>query len=59
MAVIIVLNCAGMTGLDKRLQLKLNTPVSDGVVCALILTMGFLKYGISTSKIRRFNPDWE
>jgi len=21
--------------------------------------MGLVKYGVSTSKIRRFNPDWE
>lgn len=58
MAEVIVLGCAGMTGLDKRLQEKLNVPVLDGVICALIITMGFLKYGVSTSKVRRFNPDW-
>jgi len=59
MAEVIVLGCAGMTGLDKYLQKALNVPVLDGVVCALILTMGFLKYGVSISKIRRFNPNWE
>ncbi len=59
MAEVIVLGCAGMTGLDKFLQEKLNVPVLDGVICALFIAMGFLKYGVSTSKIRRFNPDWE
>ncbi len=58
MAEVIVLGCAGMTGLDKRLQLQLKTPVLDGVVCALIITSGLVKYGVSTSKVRRFNPDW-
>ena len=59
MAEVIVLGCAGMTGLDKYLQKALSVPVLDGVVCSLIITMGFLKYGVSTSKLRRFNPNWE
>ena len=59
MAEVIVLGCAGMTGLDKYLQNALNVPVLDGVVCALIIAMGFLKYGVSISKKRRFNPNWE
>lgn len=56
MAEVIVLGCAGMTGLDKRLQEKLGTPVLDGVVCALIVAVGLVKYGVSTSKIRKYNP---
>ncbi|MFW9904521.1 MAG: aspartate/glutamate racemase family protein [Candidatus Thorarchaeota archaeon] len=59
MAEVIVLGCAGMTGLDKYLQKALNVPVLDGVICALIITMGLLKYGVSISKKRRFNPNWE
>ncbi|MFX1538347.1 MAG: aspartate/glutamate racemase family protein [Promethearchaeota archaeon] len=59
MAEVIVLGCAGMTGLDKYMQKALNVPVLDGVICALIITMGFLKYGVSISKRRRFNPNWE
>ncbi len=54
MAEVIVLGCAGMTGLDKRLQQKLKVPVLDGVVCALIIASGLVKYGVSTSKIRRY-----
>ena len=58
MAEVIVLGCAGMTGLDKYLEEKLGVPVLDGVICALIIAVGLVKYGVSTSKIRRFNPDW-
>ncbi len=34
---VIVLGCAGLTGLDKRMQKELGIPVLDGVLCALIL----------------------
>ena len=53
-AEVIVLGCAGMTGMDKRLEKKLDTPVLDGVVCALFILIGLVKYNISTSKIRRY-----
>ena len=59
MAEVIVLGCAGMTGLDKKLQKQLGVPVLDGVICALIISTGLVKYGVSTSKIRRYNPDLE
>jgi allantoin racemase len=58
MAEVIVLGCAGMSGLDKRLSAKLGAPVLDGVVCALILAAGLVRYGVSTSKVRRYNPDY-
>jgi allantoin racemase len=58
MAEVIVLGCAAMTGLDKRLQKELGVPVLDGVICALIIAAGLVKYGVSTSKIRRYNPDY-
>jgi len=57
MAEVIVLGCAGMAGLDKCLEAKLGVPVLDGVVCALIIVSGLVKYKVSTSKIRRYNPD--
>jgi len=56
MAEVIVLGCAGMAGLDKRMEEKLGVPVLDGVVCALIIASGLVKYGASTSKIRKYNP---
>lgn len=58
MAEVIVLGCAGMAGLDKKLQEKLGIPVLDGVICALIIATGLVKYGVSTSKIRRYNSEY-
>ena len=55
-AEVIVLGCAGMSGLDKHMQAQLGIPVLDGVVCALIIASGLVKYGVSTSKARRYNP---
>ncbi len=54
LAEVIVLGCAGMTGMDKKLEEELGVPVLDGVVCALIILSGLIKYGVSTSKIRRY-----
>ncbi len=53
-AEVIVLGCAGMTGLDKTLRETLRVPVLDGVICALIIAVGLVKYGVSTSKIRQY-----
>ena len=58
-AEVIVLGCAGLCGLDKFIQDKLKAPVLDGVICALIIASGLVRYGIATSKIRRYNPDLE
>ena len=59
MAEVIVLGCAGLAGLDKMIQNKLGVPVLDGVVCALIIIKGLTKYGITTSKIRKYNNLWK
>jgi allantoin racemase len=56
-AEVIVLGCAGLSGMDKRLQKQLNIPILDGVVCALIFATGFVRYGVSTSKACRYNPN--
>jgi allantoin racemase len=56
-AEVIVLGCAGMTGLDKQLERSLGVPVLDGVICALIIAAGLVRYGVSTSKRRRYNPN--
>jgi allantoin racemase len=58
-AEVLVLGCAGLTGMDKHIQEQLGVPVLDGVVCALIIASGLVKYGVSTSKARRYNPHWE
>jgi allantoin racemase len=39
-AEVIVLGCAGLTGLDRILHKELDVPVLDGVVCALIIAAG-------------------
>ncbi len=49
-AEVIVLGCAGMTGMDKAIQERLGVPVLDGVVCALMIAFGMAKYGVSTSR---------
>ena len=58
LAEVIVLGCAGLAGLDKKLEKKLGVPVLDGVICALIICWGMVTYGISTSKIRKYNPEY-
>lgn len=54
LAEVIVLGCAGYSGLDKQIQKEVGIPVLDGVVCALIIATGLVKYGVSISKIRRY-----
>lgn len=56
-AEVIVLGCAAMTGMGGTLQKRLHAPVLDGIICALIIAGGLIKSGLSTSKIRRYNPE--
>ena len=58
LAEVIVLGCAGLTGMDKLIQESLGVPTLDGVVCALIVAEGLVRYGVSTSKVLGFNPEW-
>jgi len=55
-AEVLVLGCAGLTGLDKPIQTAVGAPVLDGIICALIIVSGLIQYGVSTSKIRKYNP---
>lgn len=57
-AEVIVLGCAGLSGMDRRLQEALDVPVLDGVVCALILATGFARHGLGTSKALAWNLDY-
>jgi allantoin racemase len=57
-AEVIVLGCAGMSGMDRKIQEALGVPVLDGVICALILAAGFSRHGIGTSKILGYNPEY-
>ena len=54
----IVLGCAGLTGMDKLIEQELGVTVLDGVICALIVATGLVRYGISTSKILGYNPEY-
>lgn len=53
-AEVILLGCAGMSGLDKTMEKILGVPVLDGVVCAVKMAEGLIDYGVSTSKIKAF-----
>jgi len=57
-AEVIVLGCAGLAGMDKRIGDALDIPVLDGVVCGLILATGFARYGVGTSKVLYYNPEY-
>jgi allantoin racemase len=58
LAEVIVLGCAGLAGMDKLIQQELDVPVLDGVACALILAAGFVRYGVTTSRVLGYNPDY-
>ena len=53
-AEVICLGCAGMTGMDKKLEKELGVPVIDGVVSALKLIEGMVGYGVHTSKRKAY-----
>ena len=53
-AEVLVLGCAGMGHVTKKMEEALGVPVLDGVVCALIVASGLVKAGLSLSKVRRF-----
>lgn len=53
-AEVLLLGCAGMSGLDKEIQETLGVPVIDGVVCAVKMAEGLIDYQAFTSKISAF-----
>lgn len=55
-AEVICLGCAGMAGLDRRLEEELQVPVLDSVVCAVKLAELLGDYGLQTSTSRTFRP---
>ncbi|TNC20574.1 aspartate/glutamate racemase family protein [Amycolatopsis alkalitolerans] len=65
-AEVIALGCAGMTGLDRRIQSAVGLPVVDGVAAAVRLAESLVALGLTTSraafptpqpKSRRWHPD--
>lgn len=53
-AEVLLLGCAGMSGLDKAMQKTLGVPVLDGVVCAVKMAEGLIDYQAFTSKVNAF-----
>ena len=53
-AEVLVLSCAGMSGLDEKLSQELKVPVLDGIKCGLIILTGLIKNGYYISKIGKY-----
>jgi allantoin racemase len=49
-AEVLVLGCAGMTGLDRRISAELGIPVIDGVAAAVRLAESLVSLGLNTSR---------
>ncbi len=54
-AEVLILGCAGMTGLDKEIEKIIRVPVIDGVVSALMMMESLIRYGVSTSKVGKYS----
>lgn len=54
LAEVLVLGCAGLAGMDKKLQDQLGVPVLDPIICALTITEGLVRAGYGISKVRRY-----
>jgi len=55
-AEVICLGCAGMAGLDEKIQAATGVPVIDGVAAAVALAEALHHLGLSTSKTRTYAP---
>lgn len=53
-AEVLILDCAGMAGLDKMIEKIDEVPVIDGLVCALMMIELLIRYGVETSKIAKY-----
>lgn len=53
-AEVLVLGCAGLTGLDETLMEELKVPVMDGVKCALMIASGLVKMHVGISRQGRY-----
>lgn len=53
-AEVVVLSCAGFSGLNQMLTQRVGFPVLDGIICGLVLLEGMIRSGISISKVRRY-----
>ena len=55
-AEVIVLGCAGMSGLDELLAARLGVPVIDSVAAAVVWAEALVQLGKSTSKANTYRP---
>jgi allantoin racemase len=55
-AEVIVLGCAGMSGLDQQLAAKLGVPVIDAVAAGVVWAEALVQLGQSTSKWMTYRP---
>lgn len=53
-AEVLILGCAGMTGLDKEIEKIVGVPTIDGVVSALMIIESLIRYEVSTSKVGKY-----
>ena len=54
LAEVIVLGSGGMCGVAEEMSRELGVPVLDGIICGLIVAVGMVKAGYTTSKIYRY-----
>ncbi|AXB45151.1 aspartate/glutamate racemase family protein [Amycolatopsis albispora] len=55
-AEVVVLGCAGMTGMDRRISTELGVPVVDGVAAAVRLAETLAGLSLRTSQIGSYAP---
>lgn len=53
-AEVLILGCAGMAGLDKKIEKIVGVPVIDGVASALMIIESLVRYGVKTSKVGKY-----
>ncbi len=58
-AEVIVLGCAGMSGLDQQLAERLGVPVIDAVAAAVVWAEALVQLGVQTSKAMTYRPPEE
>lgn len=55
-AEVVVLGCAGLTGIQDKVEKRISVPVVDGVTCAVKLAEALVASGLKMSKLRKYRP---
>ncbi|WP_435083184.1 aspartate/glutamate racemase family protein [Gordonia hongkongensis] len=58
-AEVICLGCGGMAELEEQVREATGVPIVDGVRAAVTIAEGFVRMGLSTSKVRTYAPPRE